>query len=146
MKLEEWLSDYLTPTRQLLRDNGQPLYRYAMTLDEYQTLQATLENISILDIVNNISQISSWNAAFVVYAAEWWRCEYDGYSWSWTDISHLFGTNVRDLSELQRNQLIKKGLQYWGCDADIINDAACYLDTIAMQGGLPLRILADIES
>lgn len=144
MPPKDWLNHYLThQNRQSLRDSGQPLYRYAMNDQEYQTLQTALKNSALLDDVANITKISGWNAAFVIYAAEWWRREYDGHSWTWAGIFQSFGADVQNLSTEQRNQLVKNGLQYWQREVRIINGSKRYLGTIATEGGLPLNQLTN---
>ena len=105
MQAKDWLHHYLTPLRQEQRDNKQPLYRYTMTDSEYQTLRETLKTSTLLADVASITILSGWNAAFVLYAAEWWRREYDGHSWKWEGIFQSFDADVQKLSAEQRNQL-----------------------------------------
>lgn len=136
---KDWLNHYLThQDRQTLRNSRQPLYRYAMNDDEYKTLQTALKNNTA-----NITRISDWNAVFVIYAAEWWRREYDGHSWTWAGIFQSFGADVQNLSTEERNQLVKNGLQYWRREVRIINGSKRYLGTIATEGGLPLNQLTN---
>ncbi|MFI3219916.1 MAG: STY4851/ECs_5259 family protein [Methylococcales bacterium] len=144
MHPKDWLKHYLThQDRQSLRDSGQPLYRYGMNDDEYKALQTALKNSALLDDVANITKISGWNAAFVIYAAEWWRREYDGSSWKWDKIFASFGASNQELTTPERNQLVKSGLQYWHRKVRIINGRTRYLGTIALEGGLPLRQLTN---
>jgi hypothetical protein len=105
--------------------------------NEYQTLRETLKTSDVA----SITILSGWNAAFVLYAAEWWRREYDGHSWRWEGIFQSFDADVQKLSTEQRNQLIEKGLQYWRREVRVINGSRRYLGTIATEGGLPLKQL-----
>jgi hypothetical protein len=143
MHPKDWLNHYLThQDRQSLRDSGQPLYRYGMNDDEYKTLQTALKNSARLGVAN-ITKISGWNAAFVIYAAEWWQREYDGSSWKWDKIFASFGASNQELTTPERNQLVKNGLHYWHRKVRIINGRTRYLGTIALEGGLPLRQLTN---
>ena len=83
-----------------------------MNNDEYKTLQTALKNSALLGVAN-ITKISGWNAAFAIYAAEWWQREYDGSSWKWDKIFASFGASNQELTTPERNQLVKSGLHYW---------------------------------
>jgi hypothetical protein len=141
----DWLNDYLTPDRKSLRDSGQPLYRYRMDDDEYKSLQKILKNSALLGI-DNASKISGWNAVFVIYAAEWWRQEYDGSSWEWNKIFQSFGAKSQELTPTERSLLIETGLRYWKRSVRKINRRWSYLSTIACEGGLPLNQLVNLNS
>lgn len=110
------------------------LYQYRITDQEFENLKKLLKTS-----LTNTNQY--WNAAFVIYAAEWWRREYDGSSWKWENIFQSFDTTAKDLTTVQRNQIVKTGLQYWRRNLRIIDGRIRYLGTIACEGGLPLNQL-----
>lgn len=110
MQINEWLL-HLLKRLELSRPDQRPLYQYRVTDQEFQEIRKTLK-ISNYPGLTNVSN-QYWNAAFVIYAAEWWRREYAGGAWRWEDIFQSFGATAKDLTTQQRNQIIKTGLQYW---------------------------------
>ncbi|MDD1615055.1 MAG: hypothetical protein CG439_128 [Methylococcaceae bacterium NSP1-2] len=137
MQPKDWLKEFLT-VRQLNKPNAQPLYRYRMTDDEFAKLQKMLE-ISVLFNAKHIIKISGWNAAFVIYAAEWWRRYYDGGVWSWQAIFAAFANQI---NAEQYNLIVELGLKR---KVRVINGRSGYLDTIAIEGGLPVKQLNNAD-
>lgn len=128
---------HLLKRLELSRPDQRPLYQYRVTDEEFQEIGNTLKISNYLGLKNVSNQY--WNAAFVIYAAEWWRREYDGSSWRWENIFQSFGATAKDLTTQQRNQIVKTGLQYWKRNLRIINNRVRYLGSIACEGGLPLK-------
>jgi hypothetical protein len=136
---KDWLKQFLASRRTLAPD-GNPLYRYRLNDSEFETLKTTLKTSALFGVAN-ITEVSGWNAAFVIYAAEWWRREYDGSSWSWKKVFSSFGADARELTIARRNLVVESGLRYWGRKVRIINGSSRYLGSIAIEGGLPLNQL-----
>ena len=136
---KDWLKQFLT-SRQISRSDEQPLYRYRLSDSDFETLKTALKTSALFGVAN-ITEVSGWNAAFVIYAAEWWRREYDGSSWSWKKVFSSFGADARELKIARRNLVVESGLRYWGCKVRIINGSSRYLGSIAIEGGLPLNQL-----
>lgn len=136
MQPKDWLKYFLFNKQQ----DGRALYRYRMSDDEFANLHEMLE-ISAAFGVEGISRFSGWNAAFVIYAAEWWRRNYDGGAWSWEKIFASFDADANGISAGQRNLIVELGLNYWQRPVRIINGRSRYLGTIATEGGLPLKQL-----
>lgn len=88
----DWPKQFLA-SKHITAPNGSPLYRYRLSNDDFETLKATLKTSALLGVAN-ITKISGWNACFVIYAAEWWRREYDGSSWSWEKVFASFGADI----------------------------------------------------
>jgi hypothetical protein len=144
MQPQDWLRQFLI-VRQLNKPNTQPLYRYRMSDDEFASLHEMLE-ISVLFSVKHITKMSGWNAAFVIYATEWWRRYYDGGEWSYEAIFASFADNPREqLGVEQRNLIVELGLKYWQRPVRIIHGRSCYLGTIATEGGLPVKQLNNVD-
>lgn len=139
MQVKDWLKKFLDD-RQLSKSHGRPLYRYRMSEEEFDTLQLTLKTSALLGVAN-VTEISGWNAAFVIYAAEWWRRCYDGGAWSWERIFASFNADADELKIGQRNLIVELGLGYWQRNVRIINGRSRYLGSIATEGGLPLKQL-----
>jgi len=142
---KEWLKQFYE-CRQLTTADGRTLFSYRMGENEFVTLKAALKTSALVGL-NNILNFSGvfrgreWSAAFVIYAAEWWRRDYDGSQWSWASVFASFGANADDLSIQQRNGVVESGLRYWRREVRIVNGRSRYLGTIATEGGLPLNQL-----
>jgi|CXWL01.1.fsa_nt_gi hypothetical protein len=134
---KDWLNNFLL-SRQIQSTDNRPLYRYRMNDDEFVSLKSALSTTALFGI-DNIHKTAGWNAAFVIYASEWWRREYDGSSWSWDKLFASFNADVKVLSINRRNVLVETGLRYWKREVRKINDSYRYLGTIAIEGGLPLN-------
>jgi hypothetical protein len=136
MQPKDWLKYFLFHKQQ----DGRALYRYRMSDDEFASLQDMLE-ISAAFGVEGISKFSGWNATFVIYAAEWWRRNYDGGEWSWEKIFVSFDADANGISAAQRKLIVELGLNYWQRPVRVINGRARYIGTIATEGGLPVKLL-----
>lgn len=136
---KDWLQQFLV-SRASLRTEQPPLYRYRMRDDEFETLKSTLKTCSLFG-TSHTSKVTGWNAAFVIYAAEWWRREYDGRSWSWDKVFASFNADAKELKIAHRNLVVELGLRYWGRKVRIIKGSSRYLGSIAIEGGLPLNQL-----
>jgi len=134
---KNWLTEFLS-SRNVSSTDGRQLYRYRMNDEEYESLRVGLKTTALFGI-EHIHKTIGWNAAFVIYASEWWRREYDGSSWSWDKLFTSFNANVKVLSINRRNFLVETGLRYWGRKVRVINGSSRYLGTIATEGGLPLN-------
>lgn len=134
---KDWLTKFLS-TRKISSIDARPLYRYRMNDEEFESLKTSLKTTALFGI-DNIHKRTGWNAAFVIYASEWWRREYDGSSWSWDKLFASFNADSKDLPTNHRNVLVEAGLRYWGRKVRVINGSSRYLGTIAIEGGLPLN-------
>ena len=136
---KDWLKQFLT-SRHTAAPDGQPLYRYRLSDSDFETLKTALKTSALFGVAN-ITEVSGWNAAFVIYAAEWWRREYDGSSWSWKKVFSSFGADAKELTTARRSLVVESGLRYWGRKVRVINGRSLYLGSIAIEGGLPLNQL-----
>lgn len=140
MRPLEWFNALLA-RHNLDKPDGRPLYQYRVTDEEYAALYESLKLSSMFGI-KNITKMLHWDAAFVVYAADWWRRHYKG-NWGWEDIFTSIGLDHQDLSVGRRNELVELGLQRWRREVRTFNDSRRYLGTIATEGGLPLHQLTE---
>ncbi len=145
MQANDWIIKLLH-SRDISHPDKRPLYQYQLSNNEFESLKQTLELSAMLGIQHIFKGIKRWDAAFVLYAAEWWRREYDGSSWKWENIFASFGADVKELITPQRNLLIEKGLSYWRRNLRVINGRRRYLGSIAIEGGLPLKQLTNTET
>ena len=127
--------------RDLQLADGRPLYRYRITDAEYTELK-TLLTESTGESVGRAIRTLSWDAAFVIYAAEWWRREFAG-KWGFEELFQSIGVDFRALSVGSRNDLIERGLNKWRREVRVKNYKRRFLGTIATEGGLPLYRLRE---
>lgn len=138
MRPLEWVSKLLE-RHGLVKPDGRPLYQYRVSNDEFNELTELLKLSAIMG-VNNIQRMISWDAAFVIYASEWWRLHYRG-KWGWDGIFQSVGINYSELSTARRNELIEFGLNRWRREVRLSDGSRKFLGTIATEGGLPLHQL-----
>lgn len=126
--------------------DGRPLYAYRLTETQFETLQNTLRSkldsylkFGTLGALANSNEV--FCALFVLYAAEWWRRRYDGSKWAWEPILADLGVSQDSWSSIQRNDCVARGLNKWQLR---ISETAGYryLGAVAVQGGLPMQLLA----
>lgn len=142
----EWKSDLLS-RHQLTRPDGRNLYQYRLTESEFDDLEKLLRNwlghLSQLDL-SQISRLKGFPGLFVLYAAEWWRRRFDGSHWSWDPILRAIRAEPEEWSALQRGECVRLGLQEWDLSPRE-HGGLRFLGTVAVQAGLPLRLLAQAQ-
>jgi hypothetical protein len=140
MRPSEWINKILN-LRNISKPNGQPLYQYRITDEEFKELHDLLKLSSTMG-VNHIVHMLAWDACFVFYASEWWRRYYTG-QWGWEGIFESIGIDFNELTAGRRNDLIEMGLHRWRRDLRVSDGTRKFLGTIATEGGLPLNQLVD---
>ncbi|KOO13423.1 hypothetical protein AKJ18_18760 [Vibrio xuii] len=139
------IADILS-SRDLERVSGAPLYSYKLTDGEYSSLQTSLiDSLRKSHIESYIPKrmSSEWAGAFVMYAAEWWRKEFNGGHWSWEPIFKSLHVKDSDLAASQRNRLIEAGFRFWRRPVLCNGQGRMFLGTVAVEGGLPLQLITD---
>lgn len=148
---QNWKSDMLCK-RDLHAPDHRSLYAYRLDESEFEKLETLLKQRLLSYItyapLDTIGQhVVGFPALFVLYAAEWWRRRYTGQRWSWkfilTDLG-LTEKTVENWSSTQRSDCVKRGLQDWGLTLHQSNGLR-YLGSIAVQGGLPVHLLAEAK-
>lgn len=134
------MSPTLTPLSalrlELLRRRGltcqdkRPLYQYRIDDNEFAAIR---------DAIRDRAMDQGFPALFVLYAAEWWRRSFAGGPWTWEPILSDLGIRA-DWPVSVRTACVKEGLSDWGLGVQ--TSGLHYLGTIAVQGGLPLNMLA----
>ena len=133
-------------TRGCIRPTGEPLYSYRVAKDEFLSLQSGLRTFVFEESkrfrLGEIARKESWfPALFVLYSAEWWRREYDGSGWTWEPIVGSLGAPQDDWTQSRRSLCVETGLADWKIR---LSDSGGfrYLGSIALQGGLPMKLVA----
>lgn len=135
----EWIKEFLA-RRGMERADGRMLFSYRASKDEYLSLRA----LFAADLRAHAGDPwrlprASACACFVLYASEWWRREYAGGLWRWTNILESFGEPF-NLDVLERTVAVERGLRAWGHRPG--GEGKKYLGAIVAQGGLPLQLVA----
>lgn len=133
-------------TRQLFSPTGEPLYTYRTSSPEFVDLREGLRELILLIPkplrLERIARARSWfPGLFVLYAAEWWRREYDGRGWTWEPIVESLGASQDEWGQAQRSICVEKGFDDWGISLTLAHGFR-FLGSIALQGGLPMNLLA----
>lgn len=140
MSPREWINSILS-RHGLERPDGRQLFQYRVTDKEFENLASLLKTSTLFGL-ENITNMLSWDAAFVMYASEWWRRCYEGH-WGWDGIFKSIGVDYTDLSSGRRNELVEMGLYRWRREVRVQNGFRRFLGTVATEGGLPLHQLTD---
>ena len=88
------------------------------------------------------SPLAAPPAAFVLYAAEWWKHEYEGGVWDWSPILESLGANSAAFSHSQqlRSEFVARGLSFWQLSP--LEKGKRFIGSIVVNGGIPMRLLA----
>lgn len=144
-RMNEWKQLFLE-FYGLDRPDGRELYKYRVEDRLFESLESMLSNV----FQENYPRLSaSWFIArsvfpdlFVLYCAEWWRRRYDGKGFRWEPILADLGIPSDFWSPLQRSECVEKGLNGWGLRVSRTGGHT-YIGSVAAQGGLPTKVLAE---
>ena len=110
-ELVNWRKSFLA-RRGLELPNGDMLFAYRTSMEEYQSLKVVLGNK--LGQVDSSSRSLIWSvecALFVLYAAEWWRREYTGGAWRWGQVLASIPSSVPiNIPAIERAKIVELGL------------------------------------
>ncbi len=127
------------------RSDKARLYQYRITDECYHELQAHL--IAHRKQLSDIQQARrhGLDKAFVLYAAEWWRREYDG-DWGWQQLLSSIGLDADDISSQDRVTLTENGLRKWGLAIRKTYNEQGHarrnaLGSFLVEGGLPIHFI-----
>ncbi|MDI6749484.1 MAG: STY4851/ECs_5259 family protein [Rhodocyclaceae bacterium] len=144
-RFDDWRQELLAK-RDLNAPDGRALFQYRLTEDEFIELEKLLREwlgkLLIRFDLGRITQLTGFSALFVLYAAEWWRRRFDGTHWSWDPILKDLDANPDDWNQTQRSTCIKRGLEDWRLSL-MQTGGLRFLGSVAVQGGLPLKLLAE---
>lgn len=145
-KLSHWLKRFLD-ARGLPQPNGEPLYSYKTTDEEYQTIALQLQLAVSLRGDEVLSQNERFDALFVLFAAEWWRREFQGGAWTWEPIFRAIDLDDEQIQRLQSNPqgrlypALQRGFACWQRQIFETDVGRTFIGSLAAEGGLPLNLL-----
>ncbi|MFJ5486144.1 STY4851/ECs_5259 family protein [Hansschlegelia beijingensis] len=131
-----WLQALLA-ARGLQKPDGRPLYRYRISDAEYDTAKHLIRT---LVAGGGLSRESGAGAIFVAYCAEWFRRESNSTFLKWDDPAPDLFSNVHYQT---KQRLAEAGLDYWKRPLRKSDTAREFLVTVALEGGVPVRVLRD---
>ena len=126
---------------ELRQPDGRALYLYRLSEDDFNELEQLLCRLIPGYGLTHISGLAGFAELFVLYAAEWWRRRYDGSGFSWEPILRDLLANPEDWDPNQRSKYVEHGFSGWRIR---LHDSGGlrFIGTVAVQGGLPLKLLA----
>lgn len=133
-------------SRDLKQPTGLPLYTYRITTAEFAELEIGLveflsEKLQYYRLGDILKACAWFPSLFVLYAAEWWRREYDGSGWSWDPIMNRLGAATQTWNPSQRSACVEQGLAEWNIWISQTHGFR-FLGSVALQGGLPMKLVA----
>lgn len=134
-----WLKAFLR-SQELEQPDGRMLFAYRLSDEHYATLRESLAEMVEYGGLKEVSRVSGFAAAFVLFASEWWRREYQGGEWRWSAIIEAFNANPEEFSTQERSACVSRGLAYWGHRPQA--EGMRFFGSIVAQAGLPLNLLA----
>jgi hypothetical protein len=128
----------LLERNQMSQPNGQPLYQYQLTEEEYLQFKTSLKCWGKAPSRGNFDK--TFCSVFCLFCSEWFRREYQG-GWSWHPIWQLLGYEI-DAND--RSYVVSKGLRdYWQRPVSKYSgERNSYLGSVFREGGLPYQLLS----
>lgn len=134
-----WLKATVVKKVEISFPDGRPLYAYRCTPALLEKAHNVL-NDGYKAAYGQMHIDPAYGALFCLYAAEWWRQNYETGHWAWRGIYDSLGWPELSASELQ--ELVSNGLKWWKRSVlHAQNGNRLFLVTVACEGGLPLKLL-----
>lgn len=141
-----WLTTFFEQRTNLSHPDGRELFRYRTTEQEFSQVESLLRNwfasCSIDDSLTRLTDDRLFCQLFVLYASEWWRRHYDGSGIAWEPVLSGLNVNPDTWTQQPRSRCVQTGLESWGVRVRQ-HGGYRFILSIALQGGLPLRLLAE---
>jgi len=134
---EKWMASFLA-VRGLSKPDRRPFHRYRMTDVEFAEAEVVLRRLASSRKLVAEDRLAC--GIFAAFCAEWFRREASSTFQKWDalapDIFPLIPGN-------QKRAMAEAGLSFWGRTVSVMNDANKYLLSLALEGGVPVKIIAD---
>lgn len=129
--------DFLS-RRGLKEPDGRPLFAYKTSAEEFETLRQLLQH---LPAAKHISP--SYAQAWLLFAAEWWKRDYPGGAWRWGPLCEAAGQC--GLTHEKTRKLVIDGRCLWRLQTAIKNEGKRFIGLVAVNGGLPMRLVESAQ-
>lgn len=137
MQINQWISEFLT-RRGLKHPDERPLFAYKTSTEEFESLRRLLQNYA-----DKYHLSRYYPAAWLLFAAEWWKREYAGGAWRWGPLCEAAG--LKSLSHDKIRNLVINGHQQWCLQTSIKTEGKRFIGLVAMSGGLPMRLVESAQ-
>jgi hypothetical protein len=136
--VRDWLRGFFEARKNLAGADGLPLYRYRMSDPEYEKAKTILRHLAGSHRLAEPDLHAG--AIFVAFGAEWFRRESASTFLKWDNLALDIFPSVPYSS---KQQLTLFGLRYWRRPLRRSSNVRKFLLTLALEGGFPVRILAE---
>lgn len=132
----------------LTEPDGRNLYAYRLDEADFKRLEDLLRHhLTLVGLEAVANRLAGFPELFVLYAAEWWRRRFGAIThgdsrWAWEPILDDMGAGTATWDANHRGECVRRGLKGWKLGLQD-GGGLRYLGAIALQGGLPLRLLAE---
>nr|WP_222932616.1 STY4851/ECs_5259 family protein [Pseudomonas sp. WS 5059] len=133
VQLNQWISRFLSE-KGLDAPDGRPLFAYKTTEAQYNELKQCLRAIPSF-AVGSAEYCQVW----LLFAAEWWKREYAGGAWRWAPLCLAAGQP--GMTHEQTSRHVLAGHRQWQLTTEIRGEGKRYIGHVAINGGLPMRLL-----
>ncbi len=137
MQINQWISEFLA-RRGLKHPDERPLFAYKTSTDEFESLKRLLQNYA-----DKFHLSRHYPAAWLLFAAEWWKRDYAGGAWRWGPLCEAAG--LKSLSHDKIRNLVINGHQQWCLQTSIKTEGKRFIGLVAMSGGLPMRLVESAQ-
>ena len=133
MQLNQWITRFLSE-KGLDAPDGRPLFAYKTTEAQYNELKQCLRAVPGFTVGN-----ADYCQVWLLFAAEWWKREYAGGAWRWAPLCLAAGQP--GMSHEQTSRHVLAGHRQWQLTTEIRGEGKRYIGQVAINGGLPMRLL-----
>jgi len=137
VQINQWISEFLA-RRGLKHPDERPLFAYKTSTDEFESLKRLLQNYA-----DKFHLSRYYPAAWLLFAAEWWKRDYAGGAWRWGPLCEAAG--LKSLSHDKIRNMVINGHQQWCLQTSIKNEGKRFIGLVAMSGGLPMRLVESAQ-
>ncbi|WP_230633444.1 STY4851/ECs_5259 family protein [Pseudomonas fluorescens] len=133
MQLNQWIIRFLSE-KGLDAPDGRPLFAYKTTEAQYNELKQCLRAVPGFTVGS-----ADYCQVWLLFAAEWWKREYAGGAWRWAPLCLAAGQP--GMSHEQTSRHVLAGHRQWQLTTEIRGEGKRYIGQVAINGGLPMRLL-----
>ncbi|MDE4593042.1 STY4851/ECs_5259 family protein [Sinorhizobium meliloti] len=132
-----WTTAFLS-RRNLKAPDGQPFHRYRMTDTEFSEAGVVLRGLAARRKL--IPDERTACGVFAAFCAEWFRREATSTFRKWDALAPDIFPAIHGN---QKREMAENGLRFWRRPLLEINGANEYLLSLALEGGVPVKVIAD---
>jgi len=132
-----WLAEFFQ-NRGIERPDARPLFRYRLTDLEFDKAGKLLRELHLKGRLENPDLHAG--ALFVIFGAEWFRRKADNTFRVWDKLAPDI---LSEIPWTAKKHLTEHGLRYWRRPLRKSDHGREFLLSIALEGGFPVRVLAE---